>query len=134
MPVQLPFTAFLNHYFAGLANAILALFRVHPHYPQAPIDNTTAMELVVFFVLLLFFVLVRATLSVDKPGPVQHVAEMLNEFVGGQAESIIGHGYEQFVPFVTRSSSSFWSAIYWGYCPVSSLPQPSLGFRSASQR
>jgi F-type H+-transporting ATPase subunit a len=52
-------------------------------------------------VLLLFFVLVRATLSVDKPGPVQHVAEMLNEFVGGQAESIIGHGYEQFVPFVT---------------------------------
>jgi F-type H+-transporting ATPase subunit a len=101
MPVQLPFTAFLNHYFAGLANTILALFHVHPQYPQAPIDNTTAMELLVFFVLLLFFVLVRATLSVDKPGPVQHVAEMLNEFVGGQAESIIGHGYEQFVPFVT---------------------------------
>jgi F-type H+-transporting ATPase subunit a len=101
MPVQLPFTAFLNHYFAGLANTILALFHVHPQYPQAPIDNTTTMELLVFFVLLLFFVLVRATLSVDKPGPVQHVAEMLNEFVGGQAESIIGHGYEQFVPFVT---------------------------------
>jgi F-type H+-transporting ATPase subunit a len=38
---------------------------------------------------------------VDKPGPMQHVAEMLNEFVGGQAESIIGHGYERFVPFVT---------------------------------
>jgi F-type H+-transporting ATPase subunit a len=101
MPVQLRFTAFLNHYFAGLANAILALFHVHPRYPQAPVDNTTAMELLVFFVLLLFFALVRATLSVDKPGPVQHMAEMLNEFVGGQAESIIGHGYEQFVPFVT---------------------------------
>ena len=25
MPVQLPFTAFLNHYFAGVANAVLAL-------------------------------------------------------------------------------------------------------------
>jgi F-type H+-transporting ATPase subunit a len=101
MPVQLPFTAFLNHYFAGLANAILALFHVHPHYPQAPIDNTTAMELLVFFVLLLFFVVVRATLSVERPGPLQHVAEMLNDFVSGQAESIIGHGYQQFVPFIT---------------------------------
>lgn len=101
MPVQLPFTAFLNHYFAGLANAILALVHVHPRYPQAPIDNPTAMELLVFFVLLLFFMVVRATLSVERPGPLQHVAEMLNEFVSGQAESIIGHGYQQFVPFIT---------------------------------
>jgi F-type H+-transporting ATPase subunit a len=101
MPVQLPFTAFLNHYFAGLANAILALFHVHPQHPQAPIDNTMAMELLVFFALLLFFVLVRATLSVDKPGPVQNMAEMLHEFVSGQAESIIGHGFERYVPIVT---------------------------------
>jgi F-type H+-transporting ATPase subunit a len=101
MPVQLPFTAFLNHYFAGLANAILALFHVHPQYPQAPIDNSVAMELLVFFALLLFFVLVRATLSVDKPGPVQNMAEMLHEFVSGQAESIIGHGFERYVPIVT---------------------------------
>ncbi len=101
MPVQLPFTAFLNHYFAGIANAILALFHVHPHYAQAPIENSVAMELVVFFVLLLFFVLVRATLSVEKPGPVQHIAEMLNEFVTEQADSIVGHGSERYVPFVT---------------------------------
>jgi F-type H+-transporting ATPase subunit a len=101
MPVQLPFTAFLNHHFAGLANAILALVHVHPQYPQAPIDNPLAMELLIFFALLLFFVLVRATLSVDKPGPVQNIAEMLHEFVSGQAESIIGHGFERYVPIVT---------------------------------
>lgn len=101
MPVQLPFTAFLNHYFAGLANAILALVHVRPQYPQAPIENSVAMELLVFLVLILFFVLVRATLSVEKPGPAQHVAEMMNEFVSNQAESIIGHGYERFVPIVT---------------------------------
>jgi F-type H+-transporting ATPase subunit a len=101
MPVQLPFTAFLNHYFAGVANAVLALFHLHPQYPQAPIDNTLAMEIVVFLVLLLFFLLVRATLSVDKPGPPQHIAEMLHGFVSDQAESIIGHGFERYVPFVT---------------------------------
>jgi ATP synthase subunit 6 len=56
---------------------------------------------VVFLVLLLFFLLVRATLSVDKPGPPQHIAEMLHGFVSDQAESIIGHGFERYVPFVT---------------------------------
>ena len=101
MPVELPFTAFLNHYFAGLANAVLALFHVHPRYPQRPIDNIFAMEVVVFLVLLAFFAIVRATLSVDKPGAAQHIAEMLHGLVSDQAESIVGHGYQRFVPYVT---------------------------------
>jgi F-type H+-transporting ATPase subunit a len=101
MPVQLPFTAFLNHYFAGPANALLAMLHLHPEYPQAPITNSVAMEIVVVLTLLVFFVIVRATLSVDKPGPAQHIAEILHGFVSEQAESIIGHGFERFVPFVT---------------------------------
>ena len=101
MPVQLPFTAFLNHYFAGVANAVLALLHVHVKYPQAPIDNILAMEIAVALVLLLFFAAVRMTLSVEKPTAVQHVAEMLHGLVSDQAESIIGHGYERFVPYVT---------------------------------
>lgn len=101
MPVDLPFTAFLNHYFAGVANAVLGLLHLQARYPQRPIDNVLAMELLVVFVLLAFFVLVRVTLSVDKPGPAQHIAEMLHGMVSEQAESIIGHGFERFVPFVT---------------------------------
>jgi len=101
MPVQLPFTAFLNHYFAGVANAVLALLHVHVKCPQAPIDNILAMEIAVALVLLLFFAAVRMTLSVEKPTAVQHVAEMLHGLVSDQAESIIGHGYERFVPYVT---------------------------------
>jgi F-type H+-transporting ATPase subunit a len=101
MPVQLPFTAFLNHYFAGVANAVLGLFHLHAKYPQSPIDNTFAMEVVVFLALVVFFLLVRMTLSVEKPRAAQHVAEMLHGFVSEQAESIIGHGFERYVPFVT---------------------------------
>jgi F-type H+-transporting ATPase subunit a len=101
MPVQLPFTAFLNHYFAGVANAVLALLHLHAKYPQRPIDNIFAMEIAVFLVLLFFFLLVRFTLSVDKPGPAQHLAEMLHGLVSDQAEAIVGHGYERFVPYVT---------------------------------
>src|SRR5882757_2629599 len=101
MPVELPFTALLNHYFAGVANAVLAMLHMHPKYPQMPIDNVMAMEILVVVVLLAFFVLVRLTLSVEKPGPAQHIAEMLHGMVSEQAESIIGHGFERFVPFVT---------------------------------
>jgi F-type H+-transporting ATPase subunit a len=101
MPVQLPFTAFLNHYFAGVANAVLSVFHLHAKYPQRPIDNVFAMEVAVFLALLLFFVLVRATLSVEKPAGPQHIAEMVHGFVSEQAESIIGHGFERYVPFVT---------------------------------
>ena len=101
MPVELPFTALLNHYFASVANAVLAMLHLHPKYPQSPIDNILAMEILVFLVLLAFFVLVRITLSVEKPGPAQHIAEMLHGLVSDQAESIIGHGYERFVPYVT---------------------------------
>jgi F-type H+-transporting ATPase subunit a len=101
MPVQLPFTAFLNHYFAGVANAVLSVLHLHPRYPQRPIDNVFAMEVAVFLALLLFFVLVRATLSVEKPAGPQHIAEMVHGFVSEQAESIIGHGFERYVPFVT---------------------------------
>jgi F-type H+-transporting ATPase subunit a len=101
MPVELPFTALLNHYFAGVANAVLAMLHLHPKYPQMPIDNILAMEILVALVLLAFFALVRVTLSVEKPGPAQHIAEMLHGLVSDQAESIIGHGYERFVPYVT---------------------------------
>jgi len=101
MPVQFPLTALLNRYFAGVANAVLHAVHIAPKYPSAPIDNSFAMELLVFFVLVLFFLLVRANLSVEKPGSIQMSAEWIHEFVEGQAESIIGHGYERFVPYCT---------------------------------
>ncbi len=80
---------------------MLALLHVTPHYPQAPITNAVAVEALVFVLLLAYFVAIRMTLSVENPGPVQHLAEMTHEFVSGQSESIIGHGYEQFTNYLT---------------------------------
>jgi F-type H+-transporting ATPase subunit a len=59
------------------------------------------MEVLVFAALIVFFILVRATLNVEKPGVIQMSAEWIHEFVDGQAESIIGHGYQRFVPYCT---------------------------------
>jgi F-type H+-transporting ATPase subunit a len=59
------------------------------------------MELLVFFGLLAYFVTVRLTLSVERPAPPQHFAEMTHEFVIEQSEAIIGHGYEPYLSFLT---------------------------------
>jgi F-type H+-transporting ATPase subunit a len=101
MPNQLFFTKFLNAHFAAPVTALLQAVHVHPKYPQAPISNAFAMELLVFLILLAYFLVVRMTLSVEKPGGFQHLAEMTNSFVEDQAEQIIGHGSERFVSYLT---------------------------------
>jgi F-type H+-transporting ATPase subunit a len=59
------------------------------------------MEVIVFAILIAYFIAVRVSLSVEKPKPIQHLAEAINGFVSEQGESIIGHGYERFLSFVT---------------------------------
>jgi F-type H+-transporting ATPase subunit a len=101
MPTQLLLTRLLNQYFAAPVTALLSALHVHPKYPQAPITNAFAMELLVFLVLVAYFLLVRVSLSVEKPRGVQHLAEMTHEFVSEQGEQIIGHGFERFVSYLT---------------------------------
>jgi F-type H+-transporting ATPase subunit a len=101
MPEQLWLTAFLNKYFAGVANAILGTFHLHARYPQAPITNYIAMQLLVFVLLVLFFAIVRTRLSVDDPGALQHVVESVNSFISDQSREVIGHDYERYVGYLT---------------------------------
>jgi F-type H+-transporting ATPase subunit a len=68
MPEQLWFTAILNRYLAGPVTHFLLAVHVKPHYAQAPISNSVAMELLVFVFLLIVFAIVRAQLSVERPG------------------------------------------------------------------
>ena len=101
MPTQLLFTRFLNGLFAAPVDALLGALHISVAHPKAPINNAVAMELLVFLLLLAYFIVIRVTLNVEKPGGVQHIAEMTNEFVSDQGESIIGHGYERFVGYLT---------------------------------
>lgn len=67
----------------------------------ANVSESFKYELMVAVGLIAFFLLVRLTLSVEKPNPAQQIAEMIHGFVGDQAEQVIGHGYERFQAFVT---------------------------------
>ena len=100
MPEQLWITALLNKHFAGVANAILNAVHVPARYPQAPITNYVAMELLVFVLLLLTFILFRMRLSVDNPGPLQQTFEGIESFVSQQGHEVIGHGYEQYTSYL----------------------------------
>jgi F-type H+-transporting ATPase subunit a len=99
MPEQLWFTEFLNHYFGGLAASLLHAVGVKPAYPSAPITNPVAMEILVVLILLAFFLAVRASMSVDKPGGLQHLVEATEEFIADQAHGVMGHGYERYIPY-----------------------------------
>jgi F-type H+-transporting ATPase subunit a len=100
MPEQLWFTGILNHLFAGPVTGLLQALHIHPEYPQAPITNAFAMQLLVFLFLVAVFALVRTRLSVDNPGGLQHVFEGAHGFVEGQSQEIIGHHSERYTPFL----------------------------------
>jgi F-type H+-transporting ATPase subunit a len=100
MREQLWFTAFLNHYLAGPVTALLHVLHVEPKYSQAPIPNSTAMEILVVFFLIALFLLVRSRLSVDQPGALQHIFEGAHGFIVNQSHEIIGHHSEGFTPFL----------------------------------
>jgi F-type H+-transporting ATPase subunit a len=101
MPEQLWFTAILNHLFAGPVTALLQALSIQPKHPEAPIPNSLAMEVLIFFFLLIVFLIVRSRLSVDNPGGLQHVFEGIENFVREQSSEIIGHHNEPYIAFLT---------------------------------
>ena len=99
MEPQLWLTERLNHVLGAPITALLNAVGIHPAHPATPIDNTLAMELFVVALILIFFLAVRASLSVDNPGALQHTVEVVEEFVSEQAKGVIGHHYERYVPY-----------------------------------
>jgi F-type H+-transporting ATPase subunit a len=100
MPEQLLFSRLLNDAFAGPVTALLRALHIEPQYPQAPITNAVAMEVLVVGILLVLFILVRSRLSVERPGGLQHLFEGMHGFIEGQSRDVIGHHSERFTPFL----------------------------------
>lgn len=98
---QLPFTALLNKLLAGPVTALLTALGIHVHHPEAPIANYVAMQIFVVLIAILLFIMVRARLSVDNPGFLQHMFEGIHGFVSNQSREIIGHGHATFDSYLT---------------------------------
>lgn len=88
---ELWFTALLNQYLAGPANALIGLVGQHAHDPAKPWSNYNAMLVLTVAFLMILPWIIRAGMSLAKPGYLQQVGELLVGFIKGQAEEVIGH-------------------------------------------
>lgn len=93
---ELFLTKFFNDTLAGPANAVLKMVGLHEE--ARPWDNSLPMELLVVVLLIAFALAVRASLSVDKPGALQHLVEVIYGFLKQTADEIGIHHSEKYVP------------------------------------
>jgi len=96
---ELWLTALFNDYLAGVANAILGVFNVHAENQARPWENWIVMELLVVAILMVLAAAVRASLSPDKPGKLQHIFELLYGFLKTQASEVGIHHPEKYSAF-----------------------------------
>lgn len=98
-------TKLINAVLGKPALALLALLHIAPSDPEYPIPNQLAMELVVFALAIVFFLWLKARLSVDRPGGTQQCMEMLltnpmSLGVSDLLESNVGHHAERYLPMI----------------------------------
>ncbi|HKD04481.1 MAG TPA: F0F1 ATP synthase subunit A [Bryobacteraceae bacterium] len=84
-------TKLFNDYLAGLGNWLLALFKMTAADPKEPWADFIVMQIVVAAIMIVLFLILRSRLSVDKPGKLQHVFELIHGFVVESAEDQVGH-------------------------------------------
>ncbi len=97
---QLPFTALLNTLLGAPVTALLTALGIHPAHPATPITNAFAMEIFVALLLVGFFLAARASLSVEKPGALQHTIETIYGLMDAQSEEIIGHDHRRYLSYL----------------------------------
>ena len=89
-------TKFFNDVLAAPANAVLKLAGM----PQSarPWDNALPMELLVVALMVILVMVLRSRLSVDKPGAMQHILEVVYDFLHQTASDLgIPHA-ERYLP------------------------------------
>jgi F-type H+-transporting ATPase subunit a len=98
-------TEILNRYLGGAVLALLSALHIQPNHAEMPIPEHVAMGLVVLVLATILVLILRARLSVDRPGSFQQVAEMLitNPMGFGARDLVeenVHHHAERYVPFV----------------------------------
>src|SRR5688572_1235201 len=90
-------TALFNQYLAGAGNFFLSLVGIHPPDPAKPWSNYVTMQILVALIIIVVFAMLRSRISMDRPGKLQHIFEVIYDFLHGQSEEIIGHHGPRYV-------------------------------------
>lgn len=98
-------TEFVNHHLGHFALALLAALHIQPSHPERPIPDHVVMAIVAVIIATILALVLRSRLSVEKPGAMQQLAELLftNSMGFGikdLLEENVSHGASKFIPFV----------------------------------
>ncbi len=122
-------TEFVNHHFGRFALALLSALHIKPTNPELPIPEHVIMAMVVLLVGTVLALVLRSRLSVEKPGAMQQVAELLLTNPMGFGikdllEENVHHGATKFIPFVGSISIFVLLSNLMGAFPGSFLKAP----------
>ena len=82
-------TRLFNDYLAGLGNLLRSWFQ--QPLSERPWSTFIVMQLLVVATIIVLFAILKPRLSVDKPGKLQQIFEVIYDFVHGQADDMVGH-------------------------------------------
>jgi F-type H+-transporting ATPase subunit a len=122
MEHELWFTALLNWLLASPVTALLEALGFHVESPAHPIPNHVSMQIFVAGIIMIVLALARRRLSVDKPGGLQQVLEMVVDGLGAQAEEIVGHGGKKFLPLLLTLALFIFVSNVLGLVPILESP------------
>lgn len=94
---ELWITRIFNDHLAGLGNAALSLVGMKPE--GRPWANFIVMELLVALIIVVLFAMLKPRLSADKPGRLQHIFEVVYQFLHGESEEQVGHSGPSYIAY-----------------------------------
>ncbi len=118
---------FLNRVFGGFALAILSALHIKPNNPESPIPEHVVMALCVLLLGTVLALVLRSRLSVERPGGMQQVAELLlTNPMGFGLNDILkenaGHHWIKYAPLVGSVSLFILLSNLLGVFPLFSSP------------
>jgi len=117
----------VNRVFGGVALAILSALHIKSNRPEMPIPEHVVMAMCVFVIGTILALILRSRLSVERPGGMQQVAELLlTNPMGFGLNDILkensGHHWKNYVPMVGSISLFILLSNLLGVFPLFSSP------------
>jgi F-type H+-transporting ATPase subunit a len=97
---ELALTALFNEYLAGPANAILGAIGMTADDPKHPWANWIVMELLVVALIMVTVAILRGRLSAENPGKLQHIFELIYNFIDETISQVGVHHGERFIYYI----------------------------------
>lgn len=95
----------VNRLFGKPAAMLLQALHIAPSNPDYPIPNAVSMEILVFFIAVIFFLWLKSRISVESPGATQQTMEtILTNSMGVGIQDLlhdnIHHGGDEYLPLI----------------------------------